>query len=196
MLWRKDVDVLEDVGKQLDDLEREVSAVYSSLVLPTWQKEMHGLPQTLYGYMMQVFAFIDLLSAYWKGTEKDQSKRMLDFMSTYMRTTPEANSVAIQIWRHKLMHTAQPRRLQDARTSKKYHWLLHWHEHLPEEQHYTFSSTNDTRILNVGLMYLIKDLRDALKKYETELLISDELQAKFLKFHTELNSYEYRDIAP
>lgn len=167
--------MLSELNTQLDALEKEVSTVYSSLVLPTWLKEMHGFPQTLYGYMMRVFSFVDLLSAYWKGSDKDQSKRMLDFMNAYIRAEPEANSVAIQIWRHKLMHTAQPRQLQDARTSKKYKWLLHWYEHLPEEQHYTFSATSDTRILNIGLMYLIRDLKQALTKYEEALSTSNEL---------------------
>ncbi len=71
---------------------------------------------------------------------------------------------------------------------------LHWYEHLLKEQHFTFSNTNDTRILNIGLMYLIQDLKYALKKYEEDLVASDELQEKFKKFHSELNTYEYRDV--
>ena len=84
--------------------EREVKKVYSTLVLPHWGSELHGFPQTLYGYMMAFFARVDLLSAYWKGNaaSRDQTTRMIDFMDTYISRDHEANSVAVQMWRHKL----------------------------------------------------------------------------------------------
>jgi hypothetical protein len=48
------------------------------------------------------------------------------------------------MWRHKLMHTGEPRYLLDERTGKFYRWLLHWWELLPLEQHYTFAETFDS----------------------------------------------------
>ena len=193
VVQRSNGELLGEIRKQIDALEKEVEAVYSALVLPHWLKELHGFPQTLYGYMMRVFAFVDLLSAYWKGNNKNQSSRMIAFMNKYMRPEQEANSVALQMWRHKLMHTAQPRPLKDARTGKTYCWLLHWHDHLPKERHYTFNDTTDTRILNIGLVYLIGDLKQAALNYEAELLASVELQSKVSRFQTKLDSLKYRD---
>jgi hypothetical protein len=34
----------------------------------------------------------------------------------------------IQMWRHTLMHTSQPRYLLDETTGRSYRWLLHWNE--------------------------------------------------------------------
>jgi len=107
-----------DLGKELigsiDRLEQEVDAVYRKLVLPTWGGDPHGLPETLYGYMMGVFARIDLVSAHWRGTYDGQTQRMVQFMDRYFCTNHKANSVAVQMWRHKLMHTAKPRYLRDS----------------------------------------------------------------------------------
>ncbi len=197
-MYRAD-DVNEtDLGRELidsvDRLEREVEEVYRKLVLPTWGGDLHGLPDALYGYMMGVFARIDLVSAYWGGTYEGQTQRMVQFMDRYFRTTHDANCVAIQMWRHKLMHTAQPRPLRDPKTGVLYQWLLHWKDHLPQEQHFTFTITADSKILNLGLVYLIRDLRRAIALYRTELASQAKLQAAFRKVEGELVSYELRDI--
>ena len=69
---------------RFDAIEREASLVYSTLVLPNWGGPLHGFPETLYGFMMAVFARFDLLSAYWKGdvSWKGQTVRMIEFLNT------------------------------------------------------------------------------------------------------------------
>lgn len=178
----------------IDALQREVKEVYSTLVLPHWGGELHGFPHTLYGYMMGLFARIDLLSAYWKGdaSSHGQTIRMIKFMDQYLSPNHEANSVAVQMWRHKLMHTSEPRHLHDHHTGKIYRWLLHWGEHLPSHQHYTFAETSDSRILNIGLMYLIADLKNGIEKYLADLSASLALQENFQKVQDELTSYKFR----
>jgi hypothetical protein len=190
-------DQIRELRAQLSRLPLEASEVYESIVISTWLGELHGFPETLYGYMMRVFAWIDLLSGYWEGTtgSRGQTKRMIQFMEKYISANREAHSVAIHLWRHKLMHTAMPRPLRDISSGKKYQWLLHWSEHLPEEQHYTFAETADSRILNIGLLYLIRDLEEAFEAYVADLTLSPSLQQKFLAVATELESYEYRDPA-
>ena len=190
MVQKSNSDLLSGIKKQIGGLEKEVLAVYNALVLPHWGKDMHGFPQTLYGYMMCVFSFVDLLSAHWKGDKRGQSERMLCFMNTYMRSQKEENRVAIKTWRHSLMHTARPRALLHAQTARKHKWLLHWYKHLPEEQHYTFNDDTDVRILSIGLVYLIRDLKKAVDNYDKELLTSIKLQAKFSRFQTKLSSYK------
>ena len=91
-----------DIGSELlmslEALDREVKEVYRTLLLPTWGSELHGLPDALYGYMMGVFARVDLVSAYWSGSYAgNQTKRMVDFMDRYLQTDHEANDVAVQI---------------------------------------------------------------------------------------------------
>lgn len=184
----------KELTAHTEALEREVKTVYSTLVLPYWGSDLHGFPQTLYGYMMAVFARIDLLSAYWKGNaaSKDQTIRMIDFMDKYITDDHEANSVAVQMWRHKLMHTSEPRYLLNERTGKLYRWLLHWWEHLPLEQHCTFAETSDSRILNLGLVYLIEDLKAGVEKYLVDLSASSSLQSNAKKVQGEITTYKLK----
>ena len=181
---------------RIDAFIREVERVYTDLVLPNWDGELHGFTNTLYGYMMVVFAQIDLLSAYWRGdtSTRGQTNRMVDFVQRYMGYKREVASVAIQMWRHKLMHTSKPRYLHDKRTGKVYRWLLHWGEHLPESQHCTFSETSDSRILNLGLLYLVEDLKKGAESYLVDLSATLLLQSCYEKASKELDSYEFRVV--
>lgn len=169
--------LLAEIGR----LEEEVKLVHNEVMLPRWNGPLHGLVQTLYGYVMMTFAHVDRASALWAGSDsaKGQTPRMLAFLDRYVSSNHEANSVAVQVWRHKLMHTARPRVLTDAATGRTYYWLLHWWIHLPREQHYTFVEAPDRRILNVGLVYLIEDLRVGIERYLGDLADSQDLQKKF-----------------
>jgi hypothetical protein len=184
--------VQNDILTKLNAFEREVQEVYKTLVLPHWGGELHGFPYTLYGYMMTCFAHIDLLSAYWKGNEHSPTERMIDFMEKYISPNREASSVAVQMWRHKLMHTSEPRFLTNQTTGKVYKWLLHWREHLPIEQHFIFQETTDSKILNIGLMYLIEDITRGAEKYLTDLASSHQLQKNYEQFQNVLDSYNLR----
>ena len=94
-------------------LSREVRYIHDEVMLPTWQDKsgLHGLSNTLYGYVMGVFARIDLFSQFWNGTTADdkQADRMRDFMMKYLDYDKEPSYVSVQIWRHALMHTSKPR---------------------------------------------------------------------------------------
>lgn len=182
----------------IEAFECEVKIVHSTLVLPRWGSELHGFPQTLYGYMMAFFARIDLLSAYWRGNaaSRDQTIRMIDFMDQYISGDHEANSVAVQIWRHKLMHTSEPRFLLDERTGKVYRWLLHWWKHLPLSQHYIFADTSDSRVLSVGLVYLIADLKTGIEKYLADLSTSPMLQSNAGRMREEITTDKFRIYKP
>lgn len=190
-----------DIGRSANDLlapidaqREEAERIFLGLVLPTWGKALHGFPQTLYGLMMATFARIDILSAHWRGdaTSKSQTERMIDFMDTFIQREREANALAVQIWRHKLMHTAEPRYLRDERTGRLYRWLLHWSHHLPREQHFTFADTSDSRILNLALLYLLEDVRRGAVKYIQQLEADAELQRRYLAIDAEVSSYKVR----
>lgn len=186
-------EVREEHTAYIEALEREIKKVYTTLVLPHWGDELHGFPHALYGYMMGLFARIDLLSACWKGSSSiGQTVRMIEFMDRYLSPNREANSVAVQMWRHKLMHTSEPRHLRDDRTGKIYRWLLHWGEHLPSDQHHSFAETSDSKILNIGLIYLVEALKNGIKKYLADLSASPSLQSNYEKVQAELTSYKFR----
>lgn len=171
---------IEQIRQAVRRLKQEAESVYSALVLPTWQTESHGYPQTLYGYMMACFSHIDLLSAYWKGdlSTKNQTERMVGFMERYMKKDREACSLAVKVWRHKLMHTAAPRRVRHRSSGLEYRWLLHWREHLPVSQHFSLTAYDDGKKLSLGLIYLIEDLERAQEGYFQELGGSEELKER------------------
>jgi hypothetical protein len=174
---------------ELERLAAEVETVYRSLVLEGWTGPQHGLPDTLYGYMMGAFARVDLYSAHWQGSSASQSKRMVSFMSTYMHADRFANSIAVHFWRHKLMHTASPRPLRNTKTGTTHLWLLHWgDEHLPRDQHFKFQAGD--KVLNLSLVGFVADLRIALGKYLGELAVQSDLQIKYDAAAKDLENYE------
>lgn len=178
---------------EIDRLAGEAELVLRSIVLPGWLGPNHGMPDTLYGYMMGVFSRIDLISAHWSGSYDDQSVRMVSFMDRYIQPNRTANSLAVQLWRHKLMHTSSPRALCDPNTGSKYLWLLHWaDDHLPREQHFTFQAGGT--ILNLSLMGLIANTRDAAAKYIEELNTSRTLESKYDVVAHELETYAFRTV--
>lgn len=179
--------------QELDRLCGEAETVYQTLVLPGWLGPKHGMPDTLFGYMMGVFARVDLVSAYWHGTFNNQSRRMVSFMTTYMQSDPIANSVAVQIWRHKLMHTAAPRELIDTQGGAPFRWLLHWgDDHLPRGQHFHFQDGNHN--LNLSLFALIENTRCAAAAYIANMRNSTQLTVNYDAVERELESYEFRRL--
>ena len=182
-------ELLNDVRR----FAREVKEIFTRLVLPTWGSELHGLPDTLYGYMLGTFARIDLTSAYWRGSDAGkQTDRMVSFMEVYLGRSRDLCSVAVQMWRHTLVHTAQPRPLRDPTNGVVYRWLLHWRDHLPENQHFKFMECGRERILNLGLMYLIEDLERGIKAYAAEVAIDTTLQNNIVRFEQELSNQALR----
>lgn len=179
------------MSAELSRLTAEVEEVLRTIVLPGWGGPTHGMPDALFGYLMGVFARIDLCSAYWRGTFDMQSPRMVDFMTTFMRVGRFESSLALQFCRHKLMHTSSPRRLFDPSSGKTYHWLLHWgDEHLPRAEHFKIQPNG--HILNVSLIALVEDLRVAMQAYLVELHRDTSLQTKYDTVERELSSYKYR----
>jgi len=147
---------------------------------------------------MNVFSRIDLLSSYLQGNllkqkpKIKQTPKMISFMDKYFLTEHEANSLAIQLWRHGLMHTSQPRLLVDEKKDHTYRWLLHWGQELPKEQHFTLSKSNNSTKLNLAIVYLVDDLKRSVNGYLQDLLTSNELQTKYIQYQSVLETYPYK----
>ena len=178
---------------EIDRLALEVQLALKTLVLPGWLGPQHGLPNSLYGYIMGVFSRLDLMSAYWRGSFATQSVRLVDFMTTYIQPDRRINSILVQVWRHKLMHTSSPRELLDEQAALTYRWLLQWgDDHLPRDQHMKFQPNGQN--LNLSLVGLIEDLRRAASEYLAEMRSSPTLEANYDKVELELNTYSYRVV--
>ncbi|MEM5875676.1 MAG: hypothetical protein QXX45_03875 [Candidatus Aenigmatarchaeota archaeon] len=178
-------EICEFIKKKIEDFDFEVRQIYDKLVKPNWEKDGRRYYSTLYGFMMYFFSIIDLLSAYEKGTEKKQTQtqRMEEFLTHYLKYGPKESKLAVQIWRHKLIHTSEPRRLIGSKSNLKYYWLLHWsNNELPNEQNMRFQQSSDPKILNICLFSLIKDLKSNLGEYFKNLKFDKvEEYQKFLE---------------
>jgi hypothetical protein len=159
--------IAERLQTEPSGFRREVDLVYTTIVLPGWEGELHGLPRTLYGYMMATCSYVDLVSIYRYGVDGSQTERMRRLIVDYTGATAEAAAVCVQMWRHTLMHTANPRKLTETHSGKVYQWLLHWGpDHLPRDHHLRFQP--GTQVLNVGLSYLLDDTMAASEKVFAE----------------------------
>ena len=182
---------LDSLKKDLHRLSEEAEIVYRQIVLPGWGGKYHGLPSSLYGYVMSAFAQIDLFSAYWQGNEKKQSDRMVAFLTKFMQPDDYANSFAVQMWRHKLMHTGSPRILLDEKSGSTIRWLLHWgDEHLPRAQHFTF--VDNRTVFNMSLFGLLDGIGVAVMKYGDELTHDMQLVANFEVMEKSITSYRFK----
>ena len=176
---------LDEIKRLLDEAEY----CYQTMVLPNWCSEkLHGFPDILFGFMMGIMSRVDIISQHFDNSSLKQTPKMIAFLNKYVKNDVEFNTALIQIWRHQLMHTSAPREVVDEITNIKYLWLLHWKEHLPIEQHYTFVNNNDTKILNIGLIYLIEQLKVAITSYLIDLSLDSNLQNNYLERKNKLET--------
>jgi hypothetical protein len=183
----------DELTADLGELNREIEAVYSSLVLPRWGDPLyHGFPRTLYGYVMSCFSLVDALSRC-RYDDREQTVRMRRFLADYMGVSADAATVAVQLWRHTLMHTAKPRTLDDPASGHSYRWLLHWREHLPRQEHMRFQRhTDNESILNTGLWYLVEELEAGLPRLFADVEASTRLRGHFLRMSNKLSRQTVR----
>jgi hypothetical protein len=168
---------------ETDRLISEANFVYENLVLPTWTKQFHGLPDVLYGYMMGLMARVDLAStvAYY-CVQRNQTERMVAFLSEYSNIEREVANVLVYVWRHKLMHTSSPQ-VVTLNNNISYQWLLHWKEHLPSEQHLEFQILgNDQKVLNIGMLYFANEVRIGIQKYTNRLNAEASFKLQFEEY--------------
>jgi hypothetical protein len=148
----------------LDRLLWQTQDVLDLLVRPAWGTAKHGYDRLLYGVVMNTMAVADRVSFYREPNEHGQTKRMRALFEE-MGAAAEAAAVTVQIWRHSLMHTGEPLPLVDSATGTTYRWLLHWGEdHLPRDQHLTFAEGQGSRVLALGAVYAVADLRAAAQR--------------------------------
>jgi len=178
----------------LKQLTEESRTVYETVVKPAWDTGAHHYSATLYGYVMLAFSQIDVCSRLHDGDiTKQQTGRMVNFLQNYLRRDVLADEIAVQLWRHTLMHTRRPRRLKHRRTGETFYYLLHWGaDHLPRDQHYVITGDLGERKLNLALDHLLQDLAHVLDAYVSDLESSPSLQTKALAVWPSIEVQEFQ----
>jgi hypothetical protein len=144
--------------------------------------------------VMYCFATLDYFSSCWAGWNrsgpgKDQTARLIDFMTRFLLYGRKEATLAVHFWRHKLMHTSEPRVLRNKDNDELYVWrtgtrLAHYMElvRLTDQQYQ----------LDFDPLEFLDDLRTAVlgpSGYFEDLRRSGDLQAKYEACFKEMDSY-------
>ena len=148
---------------------------------------------------MYSFATIDYFSSFWAGwndrnsrpaaDKRNQTKRMADFLEKFLVYPQKESQLAIAVWRHKLMHTGEPRLLKENAT------VYNWSISDQTSKHWAVESTGkDECLLNIGIYNLISDLRQGVfgpQGYFWELRRDENLQNHYAAVLEEIQSYSF-----
>jgi len=162
-----------------------------------WPLPEPGAPgPAFFPAVMYCLATLDYFSSFWAGWSREapkgqnQTSRMVAFQEKYLLYPRKEGQIAIHFWRHKLMHTAEPRLLRDPVTSEEYYWST------------GNSPQNHMRLVSVGQQkYALhfcpaafeRDLREGVfgpDGYFHELRADPVLQAHYRQCFAEFEAYE------
>ncbi|MBI3800555.1 MAG: hypothetical protein HY268_26710 [Deltaproteobacteria bacterium] len=160
-------------------------------------QQPHAPGPAFFPAVMYCFATIDYFSGFWAGWNqsgpgKNQTDRMIDFLDRYLLYPRKESQLAVHFWRHKLMHTSEPRKLHNADNNEVYVWrtgtgLEHHMELAPLE--------GQEFCLDLDPLTFVGDLRTGIfgpSGYFQELRGYADLQAKYLTCLCELESYRVK----
>ena len=176
--------VSDELARSLEQLEFEVGTLWREFQDTDWYGNSPHFPFAHFGYMMAIFAHIDLLSRYWAGRDRPQTPRMVGFLDRDVHPgKTEENCVAVQLWRHTVMHTGEARRLLDTTSQKHYTWRLDFG---PGTQllypHYSiyYDADDGLWVLVIVVANLVADLKQGQARYLRDLAANvGRLQAKY-----------------
>lgn len=148
--------------------------------------------------VLYAFATLDFFSSYWAGWNqggpaRNQTDRMVSFAEQFLSYPRKEAQVAVNIWRHKLMHTSQPRVVENADTGERYLWST-GHETAVHMKLVATATSNEFR-LHFAPLRFSKELRVAVfgpNGYFGKLSTSSDLQLKWRSCNTEFESYKIR----
>lgn len=116
---------------------------------------------------------------------------MIAFSQRYLLYPRKESQIAIHFWRHKLMHTAEPRILRDPATNENYIWSTGTRQ----DNHMRLVVMDDpTKFhLHFSPFVFVLDLREGifgLTGYFRDLQSDSDLQSKYRTCLIEFESYE------
>jgi hypothetical protein len=138
--------VKEELTRELEILEFETSTLARVFAETGFFGHVRNFPNAHHGYLMTCMGRIDVLSSYWSGRvgSRDQTQRMISFMDRYLYPgRVEEHRVAVQMFRHTLMHTGALRFLYDRASDTRYAWRVYFGEGLRPAWHYRITTEDE-----------------------------------------------------
>jgi hypothetical protein len=139
---------------EVAEFKKDVDWIHRDLIVNHYPiaegRENYGFAHTCHAYVMLTFSWIDALSAFWAGGRNandaahtkatvwsHQTDRMVAFLNEYHSRQNTMHHLAVELWRHTLMHESRPRELIGV-MGEHYRWLLVWEMDLLH--HYTLET--------------------------------------------------------
>ncbi len=101
------------------------------------------------------------------------------------------SQLAVDVWRHKLMHTGEPRLTRNTKTAKIYGWQID-PDGTDNMKLVTLAGTKQ-RVFQINPFTVAKDLREAIfgtGRYFDQLKAKKRYQDRFKSFQSELEGYQ------
>jgi hypothetical protein len=147
--------------------------------------------------VLYAVATIDYFSSYWAGwndsagdRSRNQTVRLVGFLVKYLGYDERASKVGVAIWRHKLMHTGEPRAVKAKSSGERFIWETG--TDLQDHMKLTPTGNPNESILRFDLHAVVSDLRCGIlgaSGYLADLCASPDLQKKFLGCYNEMENY-------
>jgi len=151
------------------------------------------------------FSVIDLLGAFVAGNAKPgrSAEQAREYMQRFMGYTEEQACLLQMVFRHKLVHLAEPRPIMENK-SRRISWQ-EWHnnrqkhlviEPLKKKQKITVTSTLSIEydhVFHVGIWNLVEDVRTSLEKpngYFESLERTSAIQDRFEQAVSQIHDYK------
>ena len=176
---------------RLSSLERDTKRCFAPI---------DNLAPAPFPAVLYAFATIDYLSSCWRGwndskrnPRRKQTERLESFLVRICRYGKKESRIAVMLWRHKLMHTGEPRLLRNKTGKEIYAWQIHGRG----KSHMKLVKRGKSGRFTVfkfqlNPFVLARDLRQAVfgkGGYWDKLKASKNLQRKFLAFMRETSRY-------
>jgi hypothetical protein len=181
---------------RLESLRRDLARAFWPI------NEPGAPPAAIFPAVMYCFSMVDYFSSFWEGWNdmknkpagRDQNNRMTDFLCNYLLYPKKEAFLAISVWRHKLMHTSEPRIVTStATTPDKFVWMAG--ANLPQA-HMRLQPTEKPNefFLAFDCMVFQRDLEEGIfgpSGYFTALIRNETgLQANYAACLTEMDQYK------
>jgi hypothetical protein len=177
---------------RIDSLNNDVIRAYTEIPIPGKNVQVSPFPITMYA-----LATLDYISSLWAGwndkknrpksDKRDQTKRMISFCVKFLKYHKFESELMIKIFRHKLMHTSEPRIL-NSKTGEVYGWSIDYND----EHHMKIMEVEGSKYLIFGIKNFIDDLEVAIfgtNRYLENLNSSVYLRRRCEKCLREFESY-------
>jgi hypothetical protein len=185
--------VSDQIHGKLNSLENDFTRAYIDLE----QVGVASAPFPIVMYAMSILDYFSALKAGWSASNQNlnrfQTQRMIDYLVNQIAYHRQASSILVNIYRHQLMHTSEPRTIRDRNSRNVYGWgianidprhmqLIEYPSPLNPQVHY-FQ-------LHFGISEFINDLKVGTDRYLLNFNNDQILQNNYTSCIAELDNKE------